>query len=393
MKITDFALIFLAVVLPIVIVVYINISFTIKAIEEEMYYQNLIDSALDDAATKMKEVENDDPENDYGYSGSVENRVSINANIAVDTFISSLSKNMNIEGNEGAELMLKNYIPAIAIIDYNGVYISSMETYDTVGNAGSIVSTMDHVVHPKRYFSFTYGIDSGGNIYTNEDDIQARRNTNGFSVHNVEFSMDDHIVHRYTYGNTTIEAKGFYIEDEANNRRLIAGKTDVLLLEKVVEMLLEKRQEVIIQVITEELTNAVNKHNSYARSIGIDYVFSFPATSQDEMFRYVDDIGVLAFVQGISVGNNYLNYKAFSSASIELAARYYPSVPTTDSKYQRNLYHKDNTCPEYLVSIHNELNPTSVTTRQQAASLIATLKIGEVNSKEQGFYPCPICNP
>lgn len=60
MKITDLALVFIGIILPIIIVVYINVSFTIKAQEQEMYYQNIIDIAAQDAANQMKEVENDD---------------------------------------------------------------------------------------------------------------------------------------------------------------------------------------------------------------------------------------------------------------------------------------------------------------------------------------------
>ena len=39
MKITDFALVFIAIILPFMLVLYINITFTIKAEEMEMYYQ------------------------------------------------------------------------------------------------------------------------------------------------------------------------------------------------------------------------------------------------------------------------------------------------------------------------------------------------------------------
>ena len=45
MKITDFALIFVGITLPIIITVYVNVSFTIKAEEQEMLDQwiNIVD--------------------------------------------------------------------------------------------------------------------------------------------------------------------------------------------------------------------------------------------------------------------------------------------------------------------------------------------------------------
>ena len=133
MKITDFALIFVGITLPIIITVYVNVSFTIKAEEQEMYYKKIINSALNDASDQMKEVENEDNKIDYGYSGESDNKISVNANIAVDTFMNSLYNNFNIKGNKTAEQYLQYFIPAIAIIDYNGVQVSSIEEFTENG--------------------------------------------------------------------------------------------------------------------------------------------------------------------------------------------------------------------------------------------------------------------
>ena len=68
MKITDFALVFIAIILPFMLVLYINVTFTIKAEEMEMYYQRVIDTALEDAAYEMKQLDSHDKRIDYGYS-------------------------------------------------------------------------------------------------------------------------------------------------------------------------------------------------------------------------------------------------------------------------------------------------------------------------------------
>lgn len=390
MKITDFALIFIGIVLPIIITVYINVSFTIKAVEEEMYYQKIIDSALLDASQKMKEVESEDPENDYGYSGEINNKVSVNAQVAVDTFFNSLDNNFGIRGNKDAELFLKYFVPAIAVIDYNGVYISSIEEFKKDG-----ANVIDHVVKPKRYFSYTYGIDKDSNIITDLNLIQSNSSQNGFSIHTIEFTMDDYIVHRgkknFGFNSITYGSKGFYIADSKNNSDLYDG--NLALKEPVENLLKQKRKEVIINVITNELSYAVNKHNHYARLAGINYAFSFPFTTKDEMYRYVEDIGVLAFVQGISVGNKYLNYKSYGGSSLELSTKYYVSTPGIDSKYKRNLYHKDINCPEYKVSNKDNITPEYVYTKQQAAALKASVTNGGMSTYIQGFYPCPLCRP
>ncbi|MDD2375948.1 MAG: hypothetical protein PHD15_01660 [Clostridia bacterium] len=399
MRITDFALIFIGVVLPIIIIVYINVSFTIKAIEEESYYQKIINSALEDAAMRMKEVENDDKENDYGYSGEINNKVSVNAQVAVNTFFNSLYNNFSIKGNKDAEKHLKYFVPAIAVIDYNGVYISSMEEYDTLNSLNQLVKETNHVVKPKRYFSFTYGINynaSGGTkITTDPTTIQALSNQPGFSLHTVEFSMDDYIVHRGNKNDVTktYTAKGFYIGDTNNNSDLYDGSTDVSLKTNIINLLKSKRKDTIIDVITRELNFAVNKNNHYANIAGVKYTFVFPYTTKEEMYRYVEDIGMLAFVQGMSVGNKYLNYKAYGGASLELSTKYYVSTPNNGangSKYFRNLYHKDIKCPEYIVSNKVNITPQYVNTKQQAASLKAAISDGEF---VEGFYPCPLCRP
>jgi hypothetical protein len=92
------------------------------------------------------------------------------------------------------------------------------------------------------------------------------------------------------------------------------------------------------------------------------------------MYRYVENIGIIAFVQGLSIGNKYLNYKAYGVARLELTNKYYVSLPcfNMDSKYGINLYHKDDRCPEYKIAINTNITPKYVLTKQQAASLKAT---------------------
>ena len=148
MKLTDFALIFVAVFLPILVLVYVNTSFVVKAEKQEMYYKNIMNSAVNDAVSSMKHVENEDQDVDYGYSGIVDNKVSINADIAVSTLYNSLANNFNINGNEMSVERLKMYIPVIAVLDYDGIYIHSAEQ-DESGDTS-------FVTKPKVYYTYTY---------------------------------------------------------------------------------------------------------------------------------------------------------------------------------------------------------------------------------------------
>lgn len=377
MKITDLALIFIGILLPMIIIVYVNVSFTIKAEEQEMYYNKIINAAVQDAANQMKEVENQDSLNDYGYSGIQNSKVNISPEIAQKTFFNSLYNNFGIRGNEAAEQYLQTFVPALAVIDYDGVYISSMS------------NSNKHEIRPKRYYSFTYSITSSNKVIEGID---------GNNIHTVEFTMDDYITHRGCSGHNDYDVKSFYIDDDENNSDLFGGKT--ALKETVIKFLHEKRKEVIIKTITEELTNAVNNAGSYAKNLGINYEFSVPTITYDEMENAIKNVGVYAFVQGLNNGNKFLNAKAYGATELQEARKYYFSVFNGNSKYKINLYHKDTLCPEYKLADYNkkgniEITPTYVQTKQQAASARISYKSGLGASSElkEGFYPCPICKP
>ena len=79
MKLTDYSMVFIAIFLPIVIIAFVNTSFMIKSEKNEIYYKAIINSATKDAVAAMKQVEGSDI--DYGYSGIVDKKVSINPNV------------------------------------------------------------------------------------------------------------------------------------------------------------------------------------------------------------------------------------------------------------------------------------------------------------------------
>lgn len=382
MKITDLALIFIGILLPMIIIVYVNVSFTIKAEEQEMYYNKIINAAVQDAANQMKEVENQDSLNDYGYSGIQNSKVNINPEIAQKTFFNSLYNNFGIRGNEAAEQYLQTFVPAIAIIDYDGVYISSMATVNDITN---------HVIRPKRYYSYTYSIDSSYNVI---DGIS------GNNVHTVEFTMDDYITHRGINGSMAYDVKSFYIDDNNNNEDLFGGYFESSVKTAVINKLHEKRKEVIINTITEEMTAAVSRAGTFAKNIGINYEFSVPTITYDEMENSIKNVGVYAFVQGLNNGNRFLNAKAYGTTELQEARKYYFSIFSNNSKYKVNLYHKDVLCPEYKLAYHNgdddstKITPTYVQTKQQAASARVSYQENTGSSvQKEGFYPCPVCNP
>lgn len=411
MKLTDLALVFVVILLPIVIIVYVNTSFVIRAEREEMYYKNMITSAVTDATNAMKVVENEDSEIDYGYSGIVDNKVSVSAEIAVDTFFTSLYNNLGIKGNAGSEQSIKSYIPALAIIDYDGIYIYSAE---------EINGEIEYVLKPKKYFTYMYYIDKNTHEmkeYTSNVDRDA---LNAGLVYQVTFTQDDYVflnIYQVTadgsikkYPKDIIDA--FYLGDTYNNTWLIGEYQELYNLgsritsseiysikqegdNSIVSQLQEKRKEIIAKICMEELSYAVNAHNYFARKAGVKYQFNFSINSDDDWYDTVDGIGMVAVVQGISLGNRYLNYSAYSVSDLTSAKRYYLSdvmqkLQETTEMYEQlskyKYYHASDTCPiyeAYKVYISklekDHIAPSFMYDKEEIAA--------------NGFHACFICKP
>ncbi len=390
MKLTDFALVFIAIIIPYMLVLYINITFTIKAQELEMYYQRMIDTAVSDAAYEMKQIESDDKQIDYGYSGKENKKINVNAQVGVDAFLDSMCRNLGIAGNENAESYFSLFVPAIAVIEYDGVRVSANENIKLEDGTSGI----DRVLRPKRYYSYTYSIVRKAGEYV----IVQGGSSDAVSTHTIEFTMDDSIVHRgYDFSeDREIPISKFYLSDSKNNDILIAGAyaTDLNALKsQVVSHLLDMKDDVIASIVSEEMSYAVNANNLYASQNGVTYSFNFPATTESDLYNMIDGVGIVAFVQGLSVGNRYLNTKAYGMTTLDTVTRYYFTAPNDASLVHMNLYHKDLSCPEYLISEIKDMTPRYTTSRQEAATSVTSGTLDSVKRTFEGFYPCPICNP
>ena len=376
MKILDYAIVFVIIILPIILALNININSKIKAQNLESYYKNIIDSAISDASKAMKEVENADAEVDYGYSGDGEKKVSINAKHAVNIFFDSLFYNLDIKGNKQAEERLKMYVPAVAVVDYNGVHMYSVEKYkDSEGN-----SLVKHVMKPKKHFTYSYDIKVKFNDELGRTDYTI---VNG-KTHTVNFTLNNFITHIDEDGNTFRR----FMEDPEMQDLLfdnaVENETGMVRI-GLLNQLKQKQKEVIVQTVANEISTAINRHNKYADERGIRYTFTFPTMSEDDWFSTVQDIGILAFVQGISIGNKYLNHYSYGLSKLSYNQRYYPSTGAAGKNFfgsdeltvgYNNLYHKDKMCSLYQRTVPVN-DPIYFKTQKEAAS--------------SGYSPCPVC--
>lgn len=404
MKLTDLSLIFIVILLPIIIIVYVQTSFVVKAEKEEMYYKTVIDSAVKDATTKMKQVENKDVDIDYGYSGIKDNKLSINADVAIDTFFNSLFNNFGIAGNKSSEQSLKAYIPVVAVLDYDGIYIHSAEE-DSAGN-------VTYSTKPKRYYTYTFGItyDTDHDTYNIveqknlvPDPPATPQGTSNNYIFQVTYTMDEYIYldiydTSKTWDDAKISSTSFYLTDPTAGKNFSSIYSTVIpsdywqgIETTIMNNVKAKRTEVIAKTAMDTVTETVNEHNIYAKDLGINYQFVYNVDSTDSWYETVDGVGMLAVVQGISLGNKYLNYKAYSTTSLLLTKKYYLSNVIDDAETDPKtylfdkLYHSSENCPiykEYLFrwkDSYTDLTPKYYTNRSEAATA--------------GYKPCPVCKP
>lgn len=431
MRLTDYALAFVVIILPIVLIVYINTSFVLRAEREELYYKNLVNTAISDATSAMKIVENEDNEIDYGYSGLKDNKVSVNADIAVNTFFDSLFNNLGIKGNANSENVLRTYVPAIGVIDYNGISIYSAEE-DNEGN-------ISYVVKPKKYFTYTYYIQRTGSSPSYSYSVQEYNesvNINKIHAHviyQVTFTQDDYVylkVYHIEDDNTLKDVadsgieyiNAFYLNDNDNNTWLVGSSYALYnkfsgsllteeandLKDKVVELLNAQRKQVIAKVCMQELSYAVNAHNYFAQKAGVKYNFNFSIESDQDWYETVDGIGMVAVVQGISLGNRYLNYNAYSMSDLSLTKKYYISDVTKKTKEDDTsvsevvlglkYYHISENCPvykKYLAAVENESagDGYKYYLINGNKALTPSYFINKEEAAANGFHPCYVCRP
>lgn len=343
MKLIDLAIILVIVLLPLTLVNLIDTNARIKGQNLENLYNNIIDAALVDASTSMTEIETEEKEEiDYGYSSIKDGKVNINIQYGIDTFLKTLYNEFDVEGNHLTEEVFKQYIPIISIISYDGIYIYSVEEYDNN-------KKISHILKPKQYYTAEIG---------------------------------DYIV-AYTLGdNASIISK----TGQRYNGNLSTGNFFPSLPANVdLNTIKLQKESVIINKISNLVSYAINKHNDYALRNGIVYKFEVPTINNTEWQNTIKNPGMLAFVQGISVGNKYLNHYAIGTSKITEGSKYYLTKGQGILGVNHgNLYHRDISC-SWIDDNNKLINDKSIDGKSFARN--------RLEAARHGYSPCPICNP
>lgn len=319
MKITDIALLFVFITLPFALLARIKTENLINAEYRSILLNRYLDAAVEDASNAMI------------VKGS-NNKISVSREKALEAFYRTLYVNFHVTDDENARQILNAYIPVIVLIDYDGYWICSMESY--INSSGEHIQEM--VWKPKK----PYFYESKGFIYL--------------------FSLDNYL-------------KVF----DTASKKLYEGKRDnlisVLPKNKIIndrELFEEIRKRTIIESIKKDVNAAINEHNKYARMYGITYHFSPPSVSDGDWQQNIEDIGFLSFFQGIPTGLNGERFNSFALGAARIVRRNHYFIQTGENGLY--YYHRED-CP--LVTEKDKVYDT----KQECASA--------------GAFPCHICNP
>lgn len=291
MKITDLAILFIVITLPFALILRIQSDNLQNVNYRRIVLNRYLDTAVEDAAEAM-------------IVRGENRKVYVSREKALDAFLNTLFANFNVVDTESARSSFMIYIPVIILVDYDGYWVYSIEEY--LNDDGVMEQKM--VWKPKKPYTCVRG------DYT------------------YIFTLD-----RYVKVYNSAAGQFF----EGNLQDIKAYLPNTLLQDN--ELFEAIRKKTIIDAIKNDVNDAINLHNTYANRFGISYRFSPPLISDGDWYRNIEDIGFLAFFQGIPMGlhGERFNSYALGASRIVRKTYYYIQEDLNGLRY----YHREN-CPE-----------------------------------------------
>lgn len=274
MKILNWAVVGVLILLPFYVINRMDTQTQRKMIVTELRYDAALDTAVDDAAQALLINVNQQQEAQYD-SGK---RVRVNKEEAIQSFYRTLYMNFGIAEDEVAQGVFNRYVPAIVIIGFDGFWLYAEEEFRNATGETEI----HPVWGPKKPYAY---VDIQGN--------------------SLSFTLDDTVI---AYGaNSRIWREGFRSE--------IQSTLNIPLLRDA-DQFEQVRRSTIVNAIQNELAYRINRHNQLVSRSGVSYTFTLPTISQEEWNNTIDDVGVIAFVQGIPMGSKTYNNYALGGSRV-----------------------------------------------------------------------------
>lgn len=318
MKVTDIAVLFVIIILPFVQILRIQTDNLQSTAYKNMVLDRYLDAAVEDASEAM-------------VVRGAYRKANISRDKAFSAFCDTMFANFGVLGNEADQNNLMLYIPVMVLVDYDGYWVCSIEEF--TNDEGNKEEKM--VWKPKKPYSY----ERDGYLYLFTLDNQVKvldLSTNQF------------------HDGTQQELKGIVSED-------------IILQDELFDAV---RKRTVMEAIKKDVNDAINAHNAFANRYGITYHFSPPSISEADWYRNIEDIGFLAFFQGIPTGLRGIRYNSFAlgAARIVRKEQYFIQQGANCIFY----YHRE-TCSELV-------NKNEVFDSREECAM-------------QGAFPCHTCTP
>lgn len=274
MKITDLAIIFVCLLMPTLYFLQWQDEDLRRSAQLSTQYDAALSASVIDSIHTIRLNSQADLES--GYESLKFNRVDKEG--ALDTFFKTLNTNFGAEESIGQDI-ISRYVPVVGIVDYAGVH---MNVYDTYTNDEGLTE-WKRVWLPQIPYSYN---DPAGNV--------------------ISFRLDD-----------TVRVYDVLSQEWQEGPRNEVNTLVTIPLLNNEEEFESVRRETIVSTLQENLQYYINEHNTYTRSLGVNYTFVLPTISQEDWNNSINDISIFGFIQGIPLGrgHTYNNY-AFAGSRL-----------------------------------------------------------------------------
>jgi hypothetical protein len=338
MKLYHFIILFAIIALAITFVLDIQTADLKAVVNNKEHIDQCLDTAIDDGATSLIQVDNN-------------NNLNINKYAALDSFFVSLYSSFDIISDKDEIQKMDLYIPVVTVTMNDGYYIYYSDTYKSAdGKAHLIKKWSEKFPYYYEDSDFIYGftLEDKVNLY---DKNKILDSTGGQTVYKLDFH--------------DLQTK----EEYADFRSKRPGS--ILLSNEAFNSI---KKDTFITCIENTMAYYTSRHNSIASQYGITYDFSLPAVGKDEWDYNMQSNSMFVVFQGYPYGDETgETYNRIASAAAKITKN---DVYYLEQVGWYLIYHKS-TCPK--------LKESGIISSEEPYYSVEACAIA-------GAYACPYCS-
>ncbi|GGA25026.1 hypothetical protein [Paenibacillus physcomitrellae] len=299
MKITEWAIVFVLLASPLLWISSVHTDQLREVFLLEQRYNSVLRTAVQDGASRLDI--NEQPSYEAGYASDKYFRVDKQAGL--DALLKTLFLNFNLADDPLGQQAFMLYIPAVVVLEYDGYSIYGVqERKEPDGTALNSAGWF-----PKKPYAYT---DAAGNA--------------------LSFTLDSRLT-------LLDQSQGVFLQGSPEELALM---TDDPLL-KNLQLLDAARRTTIVSSVERDLERILADHNRLAERAGVNYTFTLPRIPDETWNNTIDDAGMLVFLQGIPLGDQFYNNFAFGGGRL---LKKEPVIGGIDERTGVKYYYRRNQC-------------------------------------------------